>query len=222
MCIIGSLQCFYCLIIVIVGFEIYLMLLLDGFQVVYEVDMGVCEGSIIKVQIVGNMLVCVLVEILMGQFDCFLNWLLDGCDIVFVCFGVEGSCEVFIVSVIGGVLCYVICCDGIELLSFDWMLDGCGLIFGVFFGVYVYCGIWVLDIVSGCWILLVYDIGEDDFDYVLCYLLDGCWIVFVCNLQVGDLWWMLVSGGMFEQFIDDLVEICGWSWCGDSCYIVFG
>ncbi|WP_313243385.1 winged helix-turn-helix domain-containing protein [Stenotrophomonas sp.] len=218
----GSPQRPYRLITATAGFETYPTLSPDGSQVAYEADMGVREGSTIKVQTAGNTPARALVETPTGQSDRFPNWSPDGRDIAFARFGAEGSCEVLIASATGGALRHVTRCDGTELLSFDWTPDGRGLIFGALSGAYAHRGIRVLDIASGRWTPLAYDTGEDDFDYAPRYSPDGRWIAFVRNPQVGDLWRMPASGGTPEQLTDDSAEIRGWSWRGDSRHIVFG
>lgn len=220
--VIGSPQRPYRLITATAGFETYPTLSPDGSQIAYEADVPSRPGSVIKVQTSGNTPARLLVEPPPGMSDRFPSWSPNGREIAFARFGPAESCEVLIASATGGAVRHVTRCDGTELLSFDWTPDGRGLVFGSLSGRYAQRGIRTLDIASGRWQPLQYDIGSDNFEYAPRYSPDGRWIVFVRNPQIGDLWRMPAEGGSPEQLTDDSAEIRGWAWRGDSRHIVFG
>ncbi len=220
--VIGSPQRPYRLITATAGFETYPTLSPDGSQVAYEADSNARQGSAIKVQTSGNAPARVLTDTPDGYSDRFPNWSPNGRDIAFARFGPDASCEVLIASATGGAVRHVTRCDGTELLSFDWTPDGRGLLFGSLAGRFAHRGIRILDIASGRWSPLDYEVAEDSFDYAPRYSPDGRWIVFVRNPQIGDLWRLPAAGGVPEQLTDDSAEIRGWAWRSDSRHIVFG
>jgi Tol biopolymer transport system component/DNA-binding winged helix-turn-helix (wHTH) protein len=220
--VIGSPQRPYRLITATAGFETYPTLSPDGSQVAYEADSSARQGSTIKVQTSGNAPARLLAETPQGYSDRFPNWSPNGRDIAFARFGPDAGCEVLIASATGGAVRHVTRCDGTELLSFDWTPDGRGLLFGSLAGRYAHRGIRILDIASGRWTPLDYEVAEDSFDYAPRYSPDGRWIVFVRNPQIGDLWRLPAAGGVPEQLTDDSAEIRGWAWRSDSRHIVFG
>ncbi|OBU64541.1 transcriptional regulator [Stenotrophomonas maltophilia] len=221
--VIGSPERPYRLITATAGFETYPTLSPDGSQVAYE---GANDdgngGSAIKVQTSGNAPARQLLAPPEGANDRFPSWSPDGREIAFARFGANGSCQVLIASATGGALRQATRCDGTELLSFDWTPDGHGLVFGSMSGRYAYRGIRVLDLASGQWRALDYDVDEDDFDYAPRYSPDGRWLVFVRNPQLGDLWRVPAGGGTAEQLTNEAAELRGWAWIGDGRHIVFG
>lgn len=220
--VIGSPQRPYRLITATAGFETYPTLSPDGSQVAYEADSTTRQGSAIKVQTSGNAPARLLADPPDGHSDRFPRWSPNGRDIAFARFGPDASCEVLIASATGGALRHVTRCDGTELLSFDWTPDGRGLLFGSLAGRYAHRGIRILDIATGRWTPLDYQVAEDSFDYAPGYSPDGRWIVFVRNPQIGDLWRLPAAGGEPEQLTADSAEIRGWAWRSDSRHIVFG
>ncbi len=220
--VVGSPQRPYRLITATAGFETYPTLSPDGSQVAYEADSSARAGSTVKVQTSGNAPARLLAETPDGYSDRFPNWSPNGRDIAFARFGPNASCEVLIASATGGAVRHVTRCDGTELLSFDWTPDGRGLVFGSLAGAHAHRGIRVLDIASGRWTPLAYQVAEDSFDYAPRYSPDGRWIVFVRNPQIGDLWRLPAGGGVPEQLTADSAEIRGWAWRSDSRHIVFG
>lgn len=220
--VVGSPQRPYRLITATAGFETYPTLSPDGSQVAYEADSSARQGSTIKVQTSGNAPARLLADTPDGYSDRFPNWSPNGREIAFARFGPDAGCEVLIASATGGAVRHVTRCDGTELLSFDWTPDGRGLVFGSLAGRFAHRGIRVLDIASGRWTPLDYQVAEDSFDYAPRYSPDGRWIVFVRNPQIGDLWRLPAAGGVPEQLTDDSAEIRGWAWRSDSRHIVFG
>lgn len=220
--VVGSPQRPYRLITATAGFETYPTVSPDGSQVAYEADDAAGGGSAVKVQTSGNAPARLLTETPAGYSDRFPNWSPNGRDIAFARFGPEASCEVLIASATGGAIRHVTRCDGTELLSFDWTPDGRGLVFGSLSGRHAHRGIRVLDIASGAWTPVNYQVADDSFDYAPRFSPDGRWIVFVRNPQIGDLWRLPAAGGQPEQLTSDSAEIRGWAWRGDSRHIVFG
>ncbi len=161
--VIGSPQRPYRLITATAGFETYPTLSPDGSQVAYEADSSARQGSSIKVQTSGNSPARLLADTPQGYSDRFPNWSPNGRDIAFARFGPDAGCEVLIASATGGAVRHVTRCDGTELLSFDWTPDGRGLLFGSLAGRYAHRGIRILDIASGRWTPLDYEVAEDSF-----------------------------------------------------------
>ncbi|WNH53344.1 winged helix-turn-helix domain-containing protein [Stenotrophomonas oahuensis] len=220
--VVGSPPRPYRLITATAGFETYPTVSPDGSQVAYEAENANQDGSNIRLQTSGNAPARLLTETPAGHADRFPNWSPDGREIAFARFGPAGSCEVLLASATGGAIRHLTRCDGTELLSFDWTPNGRGMVFGSMAGRYAHRGIRVLDIASGQWTALQYPVAADSFDYAPRFSPDGRWIVFVRNPQIGDLWRMPATGGTPEQLTNDLAEIRGWAWRGDSRHIVFG
>lgn len=220
--VVGSPPRPYRLITASAGFETYPTVSPDGSQVAYEAENATEDGSNIKLQTSGNAPARLLTDTPAGYTDRFPNWSPNGREIAFARFGPDGRCEVLLASATGGGIRHLTRCDGTELLSFDWTPDGRGMLFGSMAGKYAHPGIRVLDIASGAWTALDYPVNADSFDYAPRYSPDGRWIVFVRNPQLGDLWRMPAEGGAPEQLTNDVAEIRGWAWRGDSRHIVFG
>ena len=220
--VVGSPPRPYRLITATAGFETYPTVSPDGSQVAYEAENANRDGSNVRLQTSGNAPARLLTDTPAGHADRFPNWSPNGREIAFARFGPEGSCEVLLASATGGAIRHLTRCDGTELLSFDWTPDGRGMVFGSMAGRYAHRGIRVLDIASGQWTAVDYPVAADSFDYAPRFSPDGRWIVFVRNPQIGDLWRMPASGGEPEQLTNDLAEIRGWAWRGDSRHIVFG
>ncbi len=221
--VIGSPQRPYRLITATSGFETYPTLSPDGSQVAYEgANEDGAGGGAIKVQTSGNAPARQLALPPKGASNRFPSWSPDGREIAFARFSADGGCQVLIASATGGVVRQATRCDGTELLSFDWTPDGRGLVFGSMVGRYAHRGIRVLDLASGQWRALAYEVDQDDFDYAPRYSPDGKWLVFVRNPQMGDLWRMPAGGGALEQLTNESAEQRGWAWLGDGRSIVFG
>lgn len=191
----------------------------DGSLVVFAREKE--SGSTLWIQGVGNATATSLVDTPAGAFDRFPVWSPDGRSIAFARFEPHNSCEVLVVSATGTGAHRVTRCDGSEMLSFDWTPDGRGLLFGSMTGRYASRGIRVLDLASGHWSSLSYEIGSDDFDYAPRYSPDGRRIGFVRNPQVGDIWVMDADGGKAQRLTNEAAEIRGWGWLGND-ELVFG
>ncbi|WP_305804173.1 winged helix-turn-helix domain-containing protein [Stenotrophomonas sp. YIM B06876] len=218
--VIGSPERPYRLITASEGFETYPAVSPDGALVAYASE---SDGhSTLMLQAAGNSSPRALLPTPAGYSDRFAAWSPDGREIAFARFGPQGSCEVLIIGATGGNTRRATGCEGADMLSFDWTPDGRGLLFGSMGGTAASRGIRRLDLQSGRWQDIAYEIGSDDFDYAPRYSPDGRWIAFVRNPQVGDLWVMPAAGGAARRLTDDAAEIRGWSWLSDSRRIVFG
>ncbi|MGV8961479.1 MAG: winged helix-turn-helix domain-containing protein [Stenotrophomonas sp.] len=218
--VIGSPERPYRLITVSEGFETYPAVSPDGALVVYASEKD--GRSTLFLQAAGNSSPRALLPTPAGYSDRFAAWSPDGREIAFARFGPQSSCEVLIIGATGGTTRRATGCEGADMLSFDWTPDGRGLLFGTMGGAHSSRGIRRLDLASGRWQDIAYEISGDDYDYAPRYSPDGRWIAFVRNPQIGDLWMMPAAGGAAHRLTDDAAEIRGWSWLSDSRRIVFG
>lgn len=219
--VVGSPVRPYRLITVTDGFETYPAISPDGRYVVYASEKD--GRSALMLQTTGSYAAPrSLLNVPDGYSDRFATWSPDGREIAFARFGPDAACEVLIASPAGGNTRRAASCDGTDMLSFDWTPDGGGLLFGSMTGASAGQSIRRLDLKSGRWHDLAYEVGSNDFDYAPRYSPDGQWIAFVRNPQVGDLWVMPASGGSARRLTDEAAEIRGWSWTADSQDIVFG
>lgn len=191
----------------------------DGALVVFAKE---AEGrSTLWIQSTGSTPPVALVATPADASDRFPVWSPDGRQIAFARFLPHAGCEVLLVSATGGDARRATRCDGTDMLSFSWSPDGRSLLFGSMTGAYASRGIRTLELASGRWSSLSYEMGADDFDYAPQYSPDGSRIGFVRNPQVGDLWVMNADGSNAEWLTNDAAEIRGWSWLR-SDEIVFG
>ena len=191
----------------------------DGALVVFAKE---AEGrSTLWIQSTGSTPPVALVATPADASDRFPVWSPDGRQIAFARFLPHAGCEVLLVSATGGDARRATRCDGTDMLSFSWSPDGRSLLFGSMTGAYASRGIRTLELASGRWSSLSYEMGADDFDYAPQYSPDGSRIGFVRNPQVGDLWVMDADGGNADRLTNDAAEIRGWSWL-HSDEIVFG
>lgn len=217
--VVGSPERPYRLITSTAAFETHPALSPDGSLVVFaKEEAGL---SSLWVQSTSNATPAQLVVPPAGASDRFPSWSPDGREIAFARFFSQGVCEVLLMSATGGTARRVAQCDGTEMLSFDWSPDGRGMIFGSMTGEHAHRGIRTLDLASGRWSSLSYEMGSDDFDYAPRYSPDGKRIGFVRNPQVGDLWVMDADGRNAMRLTGEAAEIRGWNWLG-SDEIVFG
>ena len=191
----------------------------DGALVVFAKE---AEGrSTLWIQSTGSTPPVALVATPADASDRFPVWSPDGRQVAFARFLPHAGCEVLLVSATGGDARRATRCDGTDMLSFSWSADGRSLLFGSMSGAYASRGIRTLELASGRWSSLSYEMGADDFDYAPQYSPDGSKIGFVRNPQVGDLWVMDADGSNAERLTNDAAEIRGWSWL-HSDEIVFG
>lgn len=217
--VVGSPERPYRLITSTAAFETSPALSPDGSLVVFAKEE---DGlSSLWIQSTGNTAAVQLVAPPAQASDRFPTWSPDGREIAFARFHPGDVCEVLLVSATGGSARRVARCDGTEMLSFDWSPDGRRMLFGSMTGSHASRGIRVLDLASGRWSSLTYEMGSDDFDYAPRYSPDGRRIGFVRNPQVGDLWVMDADGGNARRVTEDAAEIRGWAWLG-STEMVFG
>lgn len=217
--VVGSPERPYRLITSSAAFETNPALSPDGALVVFaKEEAGL---SSLWVQSSGNTAAVQFVVPPLQASDRFPVWSPDGREIAFARFSPGDVCEVLVVSATGSGARRVARCDGTEMLSFDWSPDGRGMLFGSMTGRYANRAIRLLDLASGRWTSLSYEMGGDDFDYAPRYSPDGKRIGFVRNPQVGDLWVMDADGGNARRITGDAAEIRGWSWL-DSTQMVFG
>ncbi|WP_407354554.1 winged helix-turn-helix domain-containing protein [Luteimonas sp. R10] len=206
------------------GFELFPALSPDASMVAYAATVPGRRGTVIQVQTTSSAQPRRLSEPPAADVsDSRPAWSPDGREIAFARTEGNGRCRVVIVAANGGgAEREVARCDHNGLLSFDWTPDGHGLVFGTMTGADPSPGIRVLELATGRWRELDYDVREDDFDYAPRYSPDGKWIAFVRNPQLGDLWRMPAAGGKPEPLTDLGTEIRGWSWLPDSRSILFG
>jgi len=217
--VVGSPERPYRLITSNAAFETNPTLSPDGALVVFAKE---AEGrSTLWIQSTGSTPPVALVAAPADASDRFPVWSPDGRQIAFARFHPHAGCEVLLVSATGGDARRATRCDGTDMLSFNWSPDGRSLLFGSMTGAYASRGIRALELASGRWSSLSYDMGADDFDYAPQYSPDGSRIGFVRNPQVGDLWMMDADGGNATRLTNDAAEIRGWSWL-DSDEMVFG
>jgi Tol biopolymer transport system component/DNA-binding winged helix-turn-helix (wHTH) protein len=208
--VLGSPERPYRLITSTAAFETHPALSPDGALVVFAKEE---EGrSTLWVQSTANAAPTRLVETPDDASDRFPVWSPDGRQIAFARFLPHRGCEVLVVSATGQGARRATRCDGTEMLSFDWSPDGRSLLFGSMTGTYASRGIRLLELESGRWSSLSYDVGGDDFDYAPRYSPDGQKIGFVRNPQVGDLWMMDADGSKATRLTNDAAEIRGWGW----------
>lgn len=217
--VVGSPARPYRLITATEGVEVNPSLSPDGALVVFAREED--NRSSLWIQSVGNAVATPLLGTPAGASDRFPVWSPNGRSVAFARFLPQGDCEVLVVSATGTGLRRVTRCDGTDMLSFDWAPDGQSLLFGSMTGRYASRGIRSLNLASGRWSSLQYEMGADDFDYAPRYSADGRKIGFVRNPQVGDMWMMDADGGNAQRLTDEAAEIRGWSWLGRD-EMVFG
>ncbi len=217
--VVGSPARPYRLITATEGVEVNPSLSPDGALVVFAREQD--NSSSLWIQSVSNATATPLLTPPAGALDRFPVWSPNGRNVAFARFLPQGDCEVLVVSATGTGLRRATRCDGTDMLSFDWAPDGASLLFGSMTGRYASRGIRSLDLASGRWSSLRYEMGSDDFDYAPRYSPDGKKIGFVRNPQVGDMWVMDADGSNAQRLTDDAAEIRGWSWLG-SDEMVFG
>lgn len=217
--VVGSPARPYRLITASEGVEVSPSLSPDGALVVFAREKD--NSSSLWIQSVSNATATPLLMPPAGASDRFPVWSPNGRNIAFARFLPQGDCEVLVVSATGTGLRRATRCDGTDMLSFDWAPDGTSLLFGSMTGRYASRGIRNLDLASGRWSSLQYQMGADDFDYAPRYSADGKKIGFVRNPQVGDMWVMDADGSNAQRLTDEAAEIRGWSWLG-SDEMVFG
>ena len=191
----------------------------DGALVVFARERD--NSSSLWIQSISNATARPLLTRPVGASDRFPVWSPNGRNVAFARFLPQGDCEVLVVSATGSGLRRATRCDGTDMLSFDWAPDGTSLLFGSMTGRYASRGIRSLDLASGRWSSLQYEMGADDFDYAPRYSADGKKIGFVRNPQVGDMWVMDADGSNAQRLTDEAAEIRGWSWLGSE-EMVFG
>ncbi len=206
------------------GFELSPTLSPDASMVAYAATVSGRRGTVILVQTTSSAQPRKLSEPPAADVsDSLPAWSPDGREIAFARTESNGRCRLMIVAANGGgAEREVARCDHNDLLSFDWTPDSDGLLFGTMTGPDPSPGIRVLELATGRWRQLDYDVGADDFDYAPRYSPDGKWIAFVRNPQLGDLWRMPAAGGKPELLTRLGTEIRGWSWLPDSRSILFG
>lgn len=217
--VVGSPARPYRLITATEGVEVNPSLSPDGALVVFAREKD--NSSSLWIQSVSNATAMPLLAPPAGASDRFPVWSPNGRNIAFARFLPQGDCEVLVVSATGTGLRRATRCDGTDMLSFDWAPDGTSLLFGSMTGRYASRGIRSLELASGRWSSLQYEMGADDFDYAPRYSADGRKIGFVRNPQLGDMWVMDADGSNAQRLTDEAAEIRGWSWLG-SDEMIFG
>ncbi len=218
----------YRLITTATGFELSPTLSPDASMIAYSAsenepgDDAADGSSAILVQATRSAAPRQLTHPAPGVRDEMPAWSPDGRELAFARRLPDGGCRIMLVAVVSADDAReLVRCDGSELLSFSWVPDGSALLFGTMTGDRDGSGIRRLDLASGRWQPLAYEIAAGSLDYRPQYSPDGKWIVFVRNPQLGDLWRIPADGGRAEQLTRVGAEIRGWSWLGDG-ELVFG
>lgn len=156
-----------------------------------------------------------------GSSDHVPVWSRDGRKIAFVRKS-RDACRIVVVSAAGGDEREAADCYQGGFSLFDWTPDGRGLVMGAFSeSGRVASPLRLLDLTTGQWRALAYDITADDIDSLPRYSPDGKWLAFRRNLSFSDLWLMPAEGGTPRRMTDIHGDIGGWDWLPDSSGVVF-
>ena len=159
-----------------------------------------------------------------GHSDAMPVWSHDGRRLAFVRYDKASSlCRIMTVASSGSDERMVADCFSGSASTYDWTPDDSGLLMGA---VVKPVGepsspLRLLDIASGKWRTLDYEISNGDIDLDPRYSPDGRWIVFRRNISLSDLWKMPASGGKPQRLTSIKSDIRGWDWLPDGSGLVF-
>ncbi|HEY5971487.1 MAG TPA: winged helix-turn-helix domain-containing protein [Pseudoxanthomonas sp.] len=158
-----------------------------------------------------------------GYSDELPIWSHDGRRLAFVRYNPGSRCQIMVIAASGGSERKLADCFAGSASSYDWTPDDSGLLMGVAIKMpgEVSSPLRLLDIASGQWRVLKYDIAEGDIDTDPGYSPDGRWIVFRRNISLSDLWRMPAAGGTPQRLTTVKGDIRGWDWLPDGSGLLF-
>lgn len=150
-------------------------------------------------------------------------WSPDGRTLAFARFDSASRCQIMLIAASGGNERKIADCFAGTASSYDWTPDGSGLLMGLETKLpdERSSPLRRLDIASGQWSPLKYQIADGDIDIDPRYSPDGKWIVFRRSISLSDLWRMPAEGGTPRRLTHVKSDIRGWDWLPDGAGILF-
>ena len=158
-----------------------------------------------------------------GHSDLLPVWSPDGRSIAFARFDSASRCQIMLIAASGGNERKIADCFAGTASSYDWTPDGTGLLMGLETKMpnEPSSPLRRLDIATGQWTALKYQIADGDIDIDPRYSPDGKWIVFRRSISLSDLWRMPAEGGTPRRLTHVKSDIRGWDWLPDGKGILF-
>ena len=158
-----------------------------------------------------------------GHSDVMPVWSHDGRRLAFVRFDQSSHCRIMTVASSGGNERAIADCFGGGASTYDWTPGDSGLLMGTVVkpASEPSSPLRLLDIASGKWRTLDYEISTGDIDLDPRYSPDGKWIVFRRNISLSDFWKMPAAGGKPQRLTSIKSDIRGWDWLPDGSGLVF-
>ena len=155
--------------------------------------------------------------------DMLPAWSPDGRTIAFARFDSASRCQIMLIAASGGNERKIADCFAGTASTYDWTPDGSGLLMGLETKMpnEPSSPLRRLDIATGQWTALKYQIADGDIDIDPRYSPDGKWIVFRRSISLSDLWRMPAGGGTPRRLTHVKSDIRGWDWLPDGSGIVF-
>lgn len=194
----------------------------DGSMVAY-VQMDAKGYSTIMLQATAHVPARALTATPATHSDMLPVWSPDGRTLAFARFDSAGHCQIMLVAASGGNERKIADCFAGIASTYDWTPDGSALLMGLETKLpnERSSPLRRLDIASGQWTPLKYQIADGDIDIDPRYSPDGKWIVFRRSISLSDLWQMPAAGGTPRRLTHVKSDIRGWDWTPDSRKIVF-
>ncbi len=194
----------------------------DGSMVAY-VQMDAKGYSTIMLQATAHVPARALTATPATHSDMLPVWSPDGRTLAFARFDSAGHCQIMLVAASGGNERKIADCFAGIASTYDWTPDGSALLMGLETKLpnERSSPLRRLDIASGQWTSLKYQIADGDIDIDPRYSPDGKWIVFRRSISLSDLWQMPATGGTPRRLTHVKSDIRGWDWTPDSRKIVF-